>query len=128
GYVMLETEMIHDTRVIPLGNSPHLAPDIQQWKGDSRGHWEGDTLVIDTTNFSRKTAFRGSSEKMHLTERIKRLDADTLIYQFTINDPASFEKPWTVEIPITKSPVPMYEYACHEGNYAMGGGLAGARA
>ena len=128
GYVSILTEMIHDARVIPLGNNPHIPQNVQQWKGDSRGHWEGDTLVIETTNFSGKTAFRGSSEKMHVTERFKRTDADTLLYQFTVNDPASFEKPWTVEIPIIRSPAPMYEYACHEGNYAMTGGLAGARA
>jgi len=128
GYVTILVEMIHDVRVIPLDRNPHLPQDVRQWKGDSRGHWEGDTLVVETTNFNRKTAFRGSSEKMRLTERFKRLDADTLLYQHTVDDPASFEKPWTVEIPVTRSEAQIFEYACHEGNYAMTGGLAGARA
>ena len=128
GYVTILVEMIHDARVIPLDRSPHLPGDVRQWKGDSRGHWEGDTLVVETTNFSGKTAFRGSSEKMRLTERFRRFDADTLLYQYTVDDPASFEKPWTVEIPVTRSEAQIFEYACHEGNYAMSGGLAGARA
>ena len=128
GYITILVEMIHDVRVIPLDRSPHLSLNVRQWKGDSRGHWEGDTLVIETTNFNSKTAFRGSSEKMRLTERFKRFDADTLLYQYTVDDPASFEKPWTVEIPVTRSEARIFEYACHEGNYAMTGGLAGARA
>ena len=128
GFVTILVEMIHDARVIPLDGSPHITPSVRQWRGDSRGHWEGDTLVIETTNFSGKTAFRGSSEKLRVIERFKRMDADTLLYQYTIDDPSSFEKPWTVEIPITRSEAPMFEYACHEGNYAMTGGLAGGRA
>jgi len=127
GYVMILVEMIHDIRVIPLDDRPHLPQNVRQWKGDSRGHWEGETLVLETTNFTGKTAFRGSSEKMRLTERFKRMDAGTLLYQFTVDDPGSFEKPWTVEIPITRNEAPIFEYACHEGNYAMTGGLAGAR-
>jgi len=128
GYVTILVEMIHDIRVIPLDNRPRLSQDVRQLKGDSRGHWEGDTLVVETANFTNKTAFRGASENMRLTERFKRLDAGTLLYQFTVNDPETFTKPWTVEIPVTRSEGPMFEYACHEGNYAMTGGLAGARA
>src|SRR5262245_12577763 len=127
GYVTILVEMIHDIRVIPLDNRSHLMQDVRQLKGDSRGHWEGDTLVVETANFTNRTAFRGASENMRLTERFKRLDADTLLYQFTVNDPETFAKPWTVEIPVTKGEAPMFEYACHEGNYAMTGGLAGAR-
>jgi hypothetical protein len=127
GYVTILVEMIHDVRVIPLDNRPHLSQDVRQLKGDSRGHWEGDTLVVETTNFTNRTAFRGASANMRLTERFKRSDADTLLYQFTVNDPETFTKPWTVEIPVTRSEAPMFEYACHEGNYAMTGGLAGAR-
>jgi len=96
--------------------------------GDSRGHWEGNTLVVDTTNFSEQTRFRGSGEKLHLTERFTRVDADTIQYEFTVDDPASFTKPWTAQIPMKKSQGPVFEYACHEGNYAMAGMLAGARA
>ena len=128
GYVAILIEMIHDIRIIPLENRSHLSQEVRQLKGDSRGHWEGDTLVVETTNFTNRTAFRGASENMRLTERFKRLDADTLLYQFTVNDPETFTKPWTVEIPVTRSEGPLFEYACHEGNYAMTGGLAGARA
>ena len=128
GYVTILVEMIHDARVIRLDGSPHIASNVHQWRGDSRGRWEGDTLVVETTNFTGKTSFRGSSEKMRLIERFKRMDADTLLYQYTVDDLSSFEKPWTVEIPLPRSEAPMFEYACHEGNYAMTGGLAGARA
>ncbi len=128
GTVSLLIEMGHEARVIPLDGRPHLPKDVRLWKGDSRGHWEGDTLVVETTNFSEKNPFRGSSENMKLTERFKRLDADTLIYQFTVEDPATWARPWTVEIPVTKSKGQLFEYACHEGNYGMTGALAGARA
>lgn len=128
GYVSLLIEMGHEVRVIPTDGRPHLPQNVRQWKGDSRGHWEGDSLVVETTNFSDKNPFRGSSENMKLTERFRRMDADTLIYQFTVDDPATWEKPWTVEIPVTKSQGRLFEYACHEGNYGMAGALAGARA
>src|SRR5438034_2098104 len=128
GYVSLLIEMGHEVRIIPTDGRPHLPPHVRQWKGDSRGHWEGDTLVVETTNFSSKNPFRGSSENMKLTERLRRLDADTLVYQFTVEDPATWERPWTVEIPVTKSQGQLFEYACHEGNYGMAGALAGARA
>jgi hypothetical protein len=128
GYVSLLIEMGHEVRVIPTDGRPHLPSSVRQWKGDSRGHWEGDTLVVETTNFSNNNPFRGSSENMKLTERFRRLDADTLIYQFTVEDPATWERSWTVEIPVTKSQGHLFEYACHEGNYGMAGALAGARA
>jgi len=128
GYVTILVEMIHDVRIIPLDNRPHLPQNVRQLKGDSSAHWEGDTLVVETTNFTNRTAFRGASENMRVTERFRRVDADTLMYQFTVDDPETFTAPWTAEIPIMKSNGPVFEYACHEGNYAMTGGLAGARA
>jgi hypothetical protein len=127
GYVTILVEMIHDIRVIPLDGRPHIPDSVRQLKGDSRGHWDGDTLVVETTNLTNRTAFRGASENMRLTERFRRLDANTLLYQFTVNDPDTFTKPWTVEIPVTRSDGQIFEYACHEGNYAMSGGLAGGR-
>ena len=128
GFVALNIEMGHEVRIIPLDGRPHLPENVRQWKGDSRGNWEGDTLIVETTNFSNKSPFRGSSENMKLTERFRRLDANTLIYQFTVDDPATWTKPWTVEIPVVKSEGPLFEYACHEGNIGMMGALAGARA
>ena len=128
GFVTFLSEMVHDTRVIPLDGRPHLSPQIRQFKGDSRGHWEGDTLVVETTNFTDRTNFRGSGEHMRLTERFTRTEADTLLYEFTVNDPESFAKPWTVQIPLWKSEDRIYEYACHEGNLGMEGLLSGARA
>jgi len=127
-YVTIFNEMIHDTRIIPLDGRPHLPQNVRLWMGDSRGHWEGDTLVIDTTNFTEKTAFRGASEKMHLVERFTRVDAETLVYSFTVDDPSSFAKPWTAEITSARAAGPIFEYACHEGNYGMTGLLRGARA
>lgn len=127
-YVMILVEMIHDVRVIPLDGRPHLPPGVRQWMGDSRGHWEGDTLVVDTTNFTNKTRFRGSDENLHVTERFTRADAKTILYRFTIDDPTTFTKPWTAEIPFLATPGPIYEYACHEGNYALHDILTGARA
>jgi len=128
GYVMIQSEMIHETRVIPLDGRPHLASNIRKWMGDSVGHWEGDTLVVDTTNFTDKTRFRGSSENLHVIERFTRLDENTIDYKFTIDDPTSFTKSWTAELPFNANPSPIYEYACHEGNYALADILAGARA
>ena len=128
GYVGVLVEMIHDVRIIPLDGRPHLGPNIRQWLGDSRGHWEGNTLVVDTTNFTDKTAFRGSGENLHLIERFTRTDPDTIRYEFTVEDPTTFARPWSAEIPIRKTHGPMYEYACSEGNYALADILAGARA
>ena len=127
-YVMILAEMAHDARIIPLDGRPHRDPQIREWKGDSRGHWEGDTLVVDTTNFTSKTRFRGSSENLHVVERFTRVDANTILYKFTIDDPSTFTKPWSGEIPLTAAAGPIYEYACHEGNYALRDILAGARA
>jgi len=126
--VVIFNEMIHDARIIPMDGRPHVSAGIRQWLGDSRGHWEGDTLVIETTNFTDKTAFLGASEHMRLTERFTRVDADTLLYEFTVNDPEAFTKPWTAQIPSTRSDGAIYEYACHEGNYGMFGILSSARA
>jgi hypothetical protein len=132
GYVVIFVEMIHDARIIPLSGSldgrPHLPSSVRQWMGDSRGHWEGSTLVVDTTNFSDKTRFRGSSEKLHLVERFTRRDADTILYEFTVEDPATYTKPWTAQMTMSKSAGRIYEYACQEGNYSMVGILSGARA
>jgi hypothetical protein len=129
GYVVILNEMVHDTRIVPLDGRPHGT--IRQWTGDSRGRWDGDTLVIDTTNFYNKTAFserQGSTPNMHLVERFTRVDSDTLLYEFTVDDPATWTRPWTAAIPMTKSEERIYEYACHEGNYGMFGILTGARA
>jgi hypothetical protein len=125
-YVMILTEMVHDARVIRM-NAQHAPPTVRKWLGDSIGRWEGDTLVVETTNFTDKTRFRGSSPNLKVTERFTRLDARTLRYQFTIEDPATWTRPWTAEYawPLTNDL--MYEYACHEGNYAMGNILRGAR-
>ena len=126
--VVIFNEMIHDARIVPMDARPHIASGIRQWLGDSRGHWEGDTLVIETTNFTDKTAFQGATENMRLTERFKLADRDTLLYEFTVDDPATFIKPWTVQIPSTRTEGPIFEYACHEGNYGMSGILSSARA
>jgi hypothetical protein len=128
GYVVIAIEMIHDVRIIPLDNSPHLPPHIKEWMGDSRGHWEGQTLVVDTTNFTGKTRFRGTSENLHLTERFTRTAADTILYEFTVDDPSIYTKPWTAQITMAQSHEHIYEYACHEGNLGMTNILAGARA
>jgi len=127
-YVMIRIEMIHDYRIIPLDGRPHLDPGIRQFLGDSRGHWEGNTLVVDTTNFSDETDFRNAGKNMHLTERFTRVAPDTVLYEFTVDDPTTFTRPWTGAIPMVQTAGPIYEYACHEGNYGMTGILAGARA
>jgi len=126
--VALVSEMIHDARVVPLDSRPPLPKNVRQYRGDSRGHWEGDTLVVVTTNFTDKSNFRGSSENMKLTERFTRVAEDTLLYRFTVEDPSSFARPWTVEIPLWRNRELMYEYACHEGNSSIVGVLSGARA
>jgi hypothetical protein len=119
GFVMLTIEMIHDVRVIPMDGRPHLPATVRQWMGDPRGHWEGDTLVVDSTNFTDKTHFRGSDENLHLIERFTRVDADTILYQFTVDDQSAFTRSWTGELPMHRSAGPMYEFACHEGNRAL---------
>jgi hypothetical protein len=127
GYVVILNEMIHDTRIIPLDGRPHVSPGIREWMGDSRGHWEGDTLVVDTTNFSSEYSFRGSDTNLHLTERFTRVSPDVMQYEFTVDDPTAFTAPWTAKIPFNKTTERVYEYACHEGNYALADILAGAR-
>jgi hypothetical protein len=124
--VVILTEMIHDVRTVRM-NAPHLPKYIRQWMGDSVGHWDGDTLVIDTTNFTDKTRFHGATENLHVVERLSRLDANTLLYRFTVDDPDTWDRSWTGETvwPLTKQPI--YEYACHEGNYALGDVMRGAR-
>ena len=128
GYVVLLTEMVHSARVVPLNGRPHLPSDLRQWRGDSRGRWDGRALVIETRNFRGQTNVRGSSANMHLVERLTRVDADTILYEFTVTDPTTWTKPWTAAIPMRRAPGPMYEYACHEDNYGLRGVLLGARA
>ncbi len=126
-HVVIMNEMIHDTRIVPLDGRPHLPSSIRSWLGDSRGRWDGNTLVVETTNFTPKTNVRGSGEQLRLVERFTRAGAGTLLYEFTIDDPASFTKPWTGVLPMAKTTDQIFEYACHEGNYAMTGILRGAR-
>jgi hypothetical protein len=126
--VLMLSEQIHDARTISMTRRTHLPAAIQQWAGDSIGRWEGDTLVVDTTNFSARTTFRGSGPGLHIVERFSLKDGKTLRYQFTIDDPASFTRTWSGESEITRTAGPMYEYACHEANYSMGYILSGARA
>jgi len=135
-YVVILNEMVHDARIVPLDGRTHLPPKLLQWMGDSRGHWDGETLVIETTNFTEKTSSFsptitsaiGSGKTLHLRERLRRLDGNTLLYEYTVNDPVTFTTSFTVEIPMKISEWPLFEYACHEGNYAMENTLAGARA
>lgn len=128
GFVMILVEMLHDVRIVPLGSQPKLPANIRQMLGSSRGRWEGETLVIETTNFTDKTAFQGSSENMRLTERFTRVAEDTLRYEFTVDDPSTWARPWTAEVPWKKTIRPIFEHACHEGNYGLANTLAGARA
>ena len=127
-HVALVTEMVHTHRIVPLDGRDRLPDDVSQWSGDSRARWEGDTLVVETRNFKPDRGWRGSSGNMTLVERFSRADADTLLYEYTVNDPETWSRPWTVSLPMRRTDVPMYEYACHEGNYSMPGILAGARA
>ena len=124
--ILILTEMVHDARIIRM-NAEHLPKNIRRWMGDSVGHWEGDTLVVDTTNFNDKTRFRGATEDLHVVERFTRVDNKTLLYRFTVEDPNTWDKPWTGEYTWPATDKPIYEYACHEGNYALGDILRGAR-
>ena len=126
-HVVLVTEMVHTARVVPLDGRAGLNPDVQQWSGDSRGHWEGDTLVIETRNFAAKRRWRNTTESARLVERLTRVDADTLVYTFTVTDPETWTSPWTAEVPMRRNDGDMFEYACHEGNYSMGVMLGGQR-
>ena len=135
-HVVILVEMVHDFRIIPLDGRPHLSGDIRQWFGDARAHWDGDTLVVETTNFTDKTGSFdplfsisiGEGTWLTLTERYRRLDADTLLLEYTVNDPTTFTRPFTAQLPMRRSAEPIYEYACHEGNHAMPNMLGGARA
>jgi hypothetical protein len=124
--VMILTEMVHDARIVRM-NSQHLPPAIRKWMGDSIGYWEGDTLVVETTNFTDKTRYRGSTQNLHVVERFTRTGPSTLLYRFTIEDPDTWTTPWTGEYTWPATNEKIYEYACHEGNYAMGNILRGAR-
>lgn len=126
-YVVMLSEMIHDARVIPISAMPHVHESIRQWHGDSRGHWEGDTLVVETTNFSPKTGYHGAAENLHLVERFQVAGPETLHYEITATDPTSWTRPWTAMAPLSRSKDTLFEYACHEGNIGMAGILAGAR-
>ena len=128
-HVVLLNEMVHNARIVPLDGRPHLDADVRQWTGDSRGYWDGDTLVVETKNFLRETGFRRgrSDENLHLTERFTRVSPQTLMYEATIDDPTVWSRPWSYQIPMQRNDQPLYEYACHEGNYGLYNMLAGAR-
>jgi len=127
-HVVILNEMVHNARIVPLDGRPHLPAHLKQWVGDSRASWDGDTLVIETRNFLGETSLRGSSANLRLVERFRRADPDTLVYEFTVNDPTSWTGPWTAQVRMTRTDEPLYEYACHEGNYSMPSSLSGARA
>ena len=127
-HLVMLTEMVHTVRVIPLDGTPPLVEGLRQLSGDSRGHWEGKTLVVETANFEARRDWRGSTEGMRLVERFTRVDADTLEYEFTVTDPETWDAPWTVNLPMRRNELQMFEYACHEGNYSMEAMLGGARA
>jgi hypothetical protein len=124
--ILILVEMVHDARVIRM-NAEHLPPTVRKWMGDSVGRWDGDTLVVDTTNFTNKTQFRGSGESLHVVERFTRVDPKTILYRFTVDDPSTWDRSWTGEYPWSATNEHLYEYACHEGNYSLGGMLRGAR-
>ena len=129
-YVVVFNEMIHDARIVPLDGRPHLSDRVPQWLGNSRGHWDGETLVIETTNFHGQTAFtenQGATANTTVVERFTRTGEDTLQYEFTVEDPETWTRPWTAMVRMTSSETPIYEYACHEGNYGMTNILSGAR-
>ena len=136
GYVAILVEMNHDVRLIPLDNRPHLPPNVPQWTGDSRGHWEGDTLVVETTGFKFNDQSRFgvgylnglSDQNLRVVERFTRTGPETIVYRATVTDPTVYTRPWTVEISMTPREGPLLEYACNEGNYGMSGILSGARA
>ena len=125
-YVVILNEMIHNARIVPLDGRPHV--NFRQWVGDSRGHWDNGTLVVETTNLNEAAGFRGSGAAVRVVERFTRVGPDAIRYEFTLDDPETWTKPWTAAVPMTKTESPMFEYACHEGNYSMAGILGGARA
>ena len=125
-HVVVLNEMVHDSRIIPIDGRPR--PGIDSWTGESRGHWEGDTLVVETTDFSAKHSWRGTTPDRHLIERFTRVDDDTLLYEFTVTDTGTWTAPWTAQVPMRLNELPLFEYACHEGNYSLEGILSGTRA
>ena len=127
-HLVMMTEMVHTVRVIPIDGRPHLDTSVEQWSGDSRGHWEGDTLVVESSNFAQKRNWRGATSGMTLVERFRRVDDTTLEYEYTVTDPETWTAPWTVNLPMVLNTEAMFEYACHEGNYSMEAMLGGARA
>ncbi len=127
-HVVILNEMINDARIAPLDGRPHLPAGVRQWSGDPRARWDGDTLVVETTNFLRETMFSNSGRNMHLVERFTRVAEDTLLYEVTVSDPTVWTSDWTFAVPMQRNPHPMYEYACHEGNYGLYNILAGASA
>ena len=127
-HVVILNEMVHNARIVPLDGRSHLPASLPQWVGDSRASWEGDTLVVETRNFLGGTSLGGSSANMHLVERFTRMNADNLLYEFTVSDPTTWAGPWTAQVQMTRNDEPLYEYACHEGNYSMASSLSGARA
>jgi hypothetical protein len=128
GVFALSSEMIHDTRIFPIGGGPHVSTTVRQYHGDSRAHWEGDTLVVDTTNFVQNAFRLTNTERLHVTEKFRRVAADTVEYYITIDDPLTWSRPWTLMILLKKTGERMFEYACHEGNYGLPAILSGARA
>ena len=127
GYVTILVEMLHETRIIPTDGRPHAPETVRSWLGDPRGHWEGDTLVVETTNFNDKVAFRGASENVKITERFTRVSDDAIRYEFTVDDPSTWQRAWKGEMPFVKINGPVFEHACNEGNYGILNTLAGAR-
>ena len=127
GYVMILTEMIHDVRIIPLDGRPKPPKEIRQWIGLSSGRWENNTLVVETTNFNGKNPFSGSSENLRVIERFTRVADDVIQYRFTIEDESVWARPWSGELPLVKTKGPIFEHACHEGNYGLYNTLVGAR-
>ena len=125
--VVIFTEMIHDARIVWLDGRPQPPDAVKQWLGSSRGTWEGKTLVVDTRNFNGKVGFRGTGDRLHLVERLTRVNANELLYEFTVNDPDTFMRPWTGRMPMTRTDAHIFEYACHEGNHALEDILRGAR-
>jgi hypothetical protein len=129
-YVAIRYEMLAETRFIPLDGRPHLGPHVRQWMGDSRGHWEGATLVVETTDYNDKVTFRfpAANDSLRVTERFTRTSKDLIDYRFTVDNPTMYTRPWTAVLPLASAKGPLYEYACHEGNYGMSGVLSGHRA
>jgi hypothetical protein len=124
---MLLTEMLHEARIIPLDGRPQPPQQVRQWGGISRGRWEGDTLIVETSNYNGKNPYQGASENMRVTEKFKRTDADHISYTFTVTDESTWDRPWTAELPLRSTVGPIFEHACHEGNYGVTNTLSGAR-